>query len=148
MEDEEDWLVRGSRFLLLDVLLMLVEQFRVEADVARLVDTMHIAKACGNGEVGRDLFEGGVDVVNVFGLGVEGVVVNVFIVDTVFLTTSDTDFLQAYELGFRRSVLGRTYHLEPLLHGSSALEVLGSGLNVPVLATYQHWTGYGLIICG
>lgn len=70
---------------------------------------MNVTKASGNGEVRADglkLLDNGQDVL---GLSVEGVVVNVLVVDTILLTTGDTDL-----------------HLQPLLHGSSALEV-GSG---------------------
>ena len=65
----------------------------MEADVAGLVDTVDVAEAGGDGEVGGDGREGVVDVPDVLGLGVERVVVNILVVDTVLLTTSDTDFL-------------------------------------------------------
>lgn len=116
MEDEEDGLGVVSGKLLLDVELVLLEELGVELDVAGLVDTVDVTEGSGNGEVRRDSGEGGVDVIDILGLSVERVVVNILVVDTVLLTTSDTDL-----------------HLEPLLHGSSTLEVLSSGLNVPLL---------------
>jgi hypothetical protein len=64
-------------------------------------------------EVRRDGRKSLVDVVDVLGLRVKGVVVNILVVDTVLLTTGDTDL-----------------HLQPLLHGSGALEVLLGGGNV------------------
>lgn len=91
------------------------EELGAELDVAGLVDTVDVAEAGGDGEVGGDGVEGLVDVVDVLGLGVEGVVVDGLVVDTVLLTTGDTDL-----------------HLDPLLHGSSALEVGGGGLDVVV----------------
>ena len=103
MEDEEDGLVLGGLGLLLDVLLVLGQKLGVELDIAGLVDTVDVTEASGNGEVGGDLGEGVVDGEDVLGLGVEGVVVNVLVVDTVLLTTGDTNL-----------------HLEPLLHGGSA----------------------------
>jgi hypothetical protein len=115
VEDEEDGLVILGASLLLDVLLVLGEEAGLELDVTGLVNTVDVTEASGDGEVGRDLGEGLVDLVDVLGLGVEGVVVNVLVVDTVLLTTGDTDL-----------------HLEPLLHGGSTLEVLLGGLDVVV----------------
>lgn len=93
MEDEEDGLVGGRTGLLLDVLLVLGEELGVELDVAGLVDTVDVTEASGNGEVGADGSEGVLDGQDVLGLGVEGVVVNILVVDTVLLTTGDTDLL-------------------------------------------------------
>lgn len=115
MEDEEDGLVLLGANGLLDVLLVLLEQTRLELDVAGLVNTVDVTETSGNGEVGGDFRELLVDVQDVLGLSVEGVVVNILVVDTVLLTTGNTDL-----------------HLEPLLHGSSALEVLLGGLDVPL----------------
>ena len=93
MEDEEDGLVGGRTSLLLDVLLVLGEELGVELDVAGLVDTVDVTKASGNGEVGADGGESVLDGQDVLGLGVEGVVVNILVVNTVLLTTGDTDLL-------------------------------------------------------
>lgn len=115
VEDKEDRLVVVGLESLLDVGLVLAEKLGVKLDVAGLVDTVDVTKASGDGEVGGDGGEGVVDVEDVLGLSVERVVVNILVVDTILLTTGDTNL-----------------HLEPLLHGGSALEVLGSGLDVPV----------------
>lgn len=115
VEDEEDGLVVGGVDGGLDVSLVLAKELGVQLNVAGLVDTVDVAEAGGNGEVGRDGREGVVDVENVLGLGVERGVVNVLVVDTILLTTGDTNL-----------------HLEPLLHGSGTLEVGGGGLDVPV----------------
>lgn len=93
MEDKEDGLVLLVANLLLDVLLVTREELGVELDVAGLVDTVNITETSGNGEVRRDSNESVVDGEDVLGLGVEGVVVNILVVDTVLLTTGDTDFL-------------------------------------------------------
>jgi len=93
VEDEEDGLAVLAAGLLLDVLLVLAQKFGVKPDVAGLVDTMDVAEGGGNGEVGRDLGEGLEDLVDVLGLGVKGVVVDILVVDTVLLTTSDTNLL-------------------------------------------------------
>lgn len=76
---------------------------------------MDIAETSSNGEVGGDGLELLDNGQNVLGLGVERVVVNILVVDTVLLTTGNTNL-----------------HLEPLLHGGSALQVGGGGFNVVV----------------
>lgn len=93
VEDEEDGLVGSRADLLLDVQLVLLEQLGVQADVARLVDAVHVTEAGSNGEVGADGAEGVVDGQDILGLCVERVVVDVLVVDAVLLTTGDTDFL-------------------------------------------------------
>jgi hypothetical protein len=115
VEDEEDRLgvlrLDGS----LDMGLVLAEELGVKLDVTGLVDTVNVAEAGGDGEVGRDRGEGVVDIEDVLRLGVERVVINILVVDTILLATSDADL-----------------HLEPLLHRGSALEILSGGLNVPL----------------
>jgi hypothetical protein len=77
--------------------------------------TVDVAEASGDGEVRADRLEGLDDGQDVLGLGVEGVVVDILVVDTVLLTTGDTDL-----------------HLQPLLHGGSTLEVGGGCADVVV----------------
>lgn len=93
VEDEEDGLVLVGLDLLLDVGLVLGEELGVQADVAGLVDTVDVTETSGNGEVGGDGSEGLLDGEDVLGLGVEGVVVDVLVVDTVLLATGDTNLL-------------------------------------------------------
>jgi hypothetical protein len=93
VENEEDGFVFFCVVLLLDICLMLGEQFRVELDVTGLVDTVDVAKTSSDAEVGGDLGEGGPDVVDIFWLCVERVVVDVLVIDTVLLAPSDTNFL-------------------------------------------------------
>lgn len=94
VEDEEDGLVLLGAYGVLDVLLVLAEELWVELDVTWLVDTVDVTEAGGDGEVWRDGGEGLVDGKDVLWLGVEGVVVNILVVDSVLLTTGDTDFLK------------------------------------------------------
>lgn len=95
VEDEEDGLVLAGAGLLLDVGLVLGEELGVKSDIAGLVDAVDVAETSGNGEVRADRGKGFVDVEDVLGLGVEGVVVHILVVDTVLLTTSDADFLSS-----------------------------------------------------
>lgn len=94
MEDEEHGLVLLGAESLLDEGLVLGEQLGVETDVTGLVDTVHVTEASGDGEVGADGRKSVVDGEDVLGLGVKGVVVNILVVDTILLTTGDTDLLQ------------------------------------------------------
>ena len=113
VEDKSDGLVVLEALLLLNVLLVLLEELGAELDVARLVDTVDVTEASGDGEVGGDGVKGLVDLVDVLGLSVEGVVVNGLVVNAVLLATGDTDL-----------------HLDPLLHGSDTLEVRSGGVDV------------------
>jgi hypothetical protein len=123
VEHEEDWLVLLGIDLLLDVLLVLLEELWSELgqvskslkspayqikylDVSWLVHAVDVTETGGDGEIGRDSREALVDLVDVLRLGVQAVVVNVLVVDTVLLTTSDTDL-----------------HLKPLLHGGYDMSV-------------------------
>lgn len=135
VEDEEDWLVLLGLDGRLDVSLVLAEKGWLELDVSWLVDTVDVSEAGGDGEVWGDWGEGLVDVEDVLWLGVKGVVVDILVVDTILLTSGDTDL-----------------HLEPLLHWGSALEVLSGGLDVVVnllLGEIDHvgreqWLAVGL----
>lgn len=93
VEDEEDGLVLVGFDLLLDVGLVLGEELGVQADVAGLVHTVDVTETSGNGEVGGDGSKSLLDGEDILGLGVQGVVVDVLVVDTILLTTSDTDLL-------------------------------------------------------
>jgi hypothetical protein len=93
VEDQEDWLVLLGSNGILNVLLVLAEKLWVELDVSGLVDTVNVSETSGDGEVRGDWLEGFVDGKDILGLSVEGVVVDILVVNTIFLTTSDTDFL-------------------------------------------------------
>ena len=93
MEDQEDWLVLLGSYSVLDELLVLAEKLWVKLDVSGLVDTVNVSETSGDGEVWGDWLEGLVDGKDILGLSVERVVVDILVVNTIFLTTSDTDFL-------------------------------------------------------
>lgn len=103
VEDKVHRLVLFGAGLLLDERLVLAQKFRVQFHVARLVHAMNISEACSNREVRADFGQSGPDVVDIFGLGVQRVVVDILVVDAIFLTTSNADFL--LHLAFR-SFLG------------------------------------------
>lgn len=132
VEDKEDWLVLLGSDGLLDILLVLAEELWVELDVSWLVDTVDVSETSGDGEVWGDWGESLVDGENILWLGVEGVVINILVVDTILLATGDTDFLQRISILFLFLQLKGAHHLEPLLHWGSALQVLSGGLDVPV----------------
>jgi hypothetical protein len=116
VEDEEDGKVIIGLELVLDVGLVLAEKLRVETDVARGIHTVDVAKGSGNGEEIGDLGESLVDIPDILRLGIKGSVVNVLVVDTIFLTTSDTNF-----------------HLQSTAQGCETLQVLEADLNVLLL---------------
>jgi hypothetical protein len=74
---------------------------------------MDVSEPGRDAKVGRDLDKCLVDLPDVLGLGVEGVVVDILVVDTILLAASDANL-----------------HLEPLLPGGGTLEVLGRGLDI------------------
>lgn len=71
---------------------MLAEELRPELDVSGLVDTVDVTETGSDREVRGDGVKGRVDIPDVLGLGVERVVVDRGVVNTVLLTTGDTDF--------------------------------------------------------
>jgi len=93
MEDQEDGFVLFCANGILDVFLVLGEEFGVELDVTRLVDAMDVTESGSNGEVRGNWREGLIDGKNILWLSVEGVVVHILVVDTIFLTTCNTDLL-------------------------------------------------------
>ena len=101
---------------LLRVRLVLCKELRVQLDISGLVHAVHVSESRRDTGVGTDLAERLVDLVDVFGLRIQAVVVHAGVVNAVFLTTSDTDL-----------------HLEPKADGSHALEVLHAGRDVLLL---------------
>lgn len=65
----------------------------MKLDVTWLVNTVDVTETSGDGEVWGDRCESLVDGKDVFWLSVERVVVDAGIVNTILLTTSDTNFL-------------------------------------------------------
>lgn len=87
-------------------------------DIPWLVDTMDVPKGGGNRKVRGNGGEGFVDFKNILRLSVKCIIVNVFIVNTIFLTTSNSNFLNRWS-AFYLSVdccSLESYHLKPLLH--------------------------------
>jgi hypothetical protein len=91
LRDHSQRLGVGLANLLSSVLLVVTKEFGSESDVSGLVDTVNISETGSDGEVGGDGVESSVDIVDVRGLSVEGSVVGVRVVDTILLTTSDTN---------------------------------------------------------
>jgi hypothetical protein len=93
VENQEDWLVLLRTYSILDILLVLAKKLRVKLNITWLVDTMNVTETSSNGEIRRDWRKGFVDSENVLRLSVERVVINILVVDTVLLTSSNSDFL-------------------------------------------------------
>ena len=93
--------------------LVFAEEFGVELDVPGLVHAMHVSKGRGNCKEVRDLGELAVNVPNVFGLGVEGGIVDMLVVDAVLFASGDANL-----------------HFEEASHGGHAGQVLFADLNV------------------
>jgi hypothetical protein len=121
VEDKEDGLIIFSLELLLDISLVLTKKFGVELNVTGSIDTVDVTETSSNTEEVGDLAEGSVDIPDIFGLGVKSRVVNTRVINTIFLTTSDTDF-----------------HLEETVDGGHALQVLETGLNVFFLGLFRE----------
>mmetsp|Transcript_8525 Transcript_8525/g.20531 ORF Transcript_8525/g.20531 Transcript_8525/m.20531 type:complete len:275 (+) Transcript_8525:580-1404(+) len=113
MHDQVNGLVIFGRELSLGVLLMLTQTSGLKSDITGLVDTVDISKGGSNGEHVSDLRKFLVDGVDLFGRSVELFGVDVFVVDTVFFSSSDTDF-----------------HFHPNLHLGHALEIFLANGNV------------------
>ena len=98
MEDQENWLVLLGSNGILDKLLVLAEELWVKLDISWLVDTVDVTEAGSDREVWGDRGESLVDSKDILGLSVERVVVNILVVNTVLLTSGDTDFLQQSQI--------------------------------------------------
>ena len=94
MEDQEDWLVLLGSYGIFDEFLVLAEELGVELDISWLVDTMNVTETSGDREVWGDWLESLVDGKNILRLCIKGVVVNILVVDTILLPTSNADFLK------------------------------------------------------
>jgi len=130
VEDQEDWLLLVRLDGILDVLLVLGKKLWVKLDISWLVNTVNITETSSNREVWGDWGELVVNGKDILWLSVEGVIVDVLIVDTILLTSGNTDFLDFLSSFHVKLTNKNAYHLEPLLHWSSAGEVLGSCLDV------------------
>jgi len=103
--------------LLADVLLVLAQKLRVKFDITRFVNTVDVSESGRDTEVGANGIQSRVDVPDILRLSVELGVVDTSVIDTVLLTTSDTDL-----------------HLEPDTEGGHTFEVLDAGGDIVLFA--------------
>jgi hypothetical protein len=94
VENQENRLVFLCSDGILDVLLVLAQQFRVKLNIARLVDTVDIPEGGGYREIWGDWRQGLVDIEDILRLGIKRVVVDILIVNAVLFAASDTDLLE------------------------------------------------------
>jgi len=93
VEDQEEGLVFLAVDLLFGIGLMLSEELRMQFNVSGLVHTMDISESRGDRKVGRNRGKSFVNLIDIFGLGVKGAVIDIGVVNTVLLTSGDTNFL-------------------------------------------------------
>mmetsp|Transcript_16018 Transcript_16018/g.36590 ORF Transcript_16018/g.36590 Transcript_16018/m.36590 type:complete len:354 (+) Transcript_16018:1312-2373(+) len=108
VEHKVDRLVLLALQLLLDVLLGVAEDVGPELNISRLVHSVNVSEGGRDGEHGvGDGSQGLVDLPDLVRLRVEGGVVNILVVHTVLLTTSDSELhlQQAVHLGHAGHVL-------------------------------------------
>mmetsp|Transcript_56879 Transcript_56879/g.139601 ORF Transcript_56879/g.139601 Transcript_56879/m.139601 type:complete len:494 (-) Transcript_56879:105-1586(-) len=116
VEDELDrLLILGGILAKLphNVLLRPVEDLRLELNVTRRVDPVHVAEGGSDREHGADGGELLVDLVDLLGSGVELRLVHILVVDAVLLAARDAEL-----------------HLEHHAHGGHALQVVLADLDV------------------
>ena len=93
VEDELHFLVVSTIELLGEVLLGVVEDDRLEVNVSRSVNSVDISERSGASEGGvLDLGQLFVGVPDFLGLGVKTVVVDISVVNTIFLSSGNTEF--------------------------------------------------------
>jgi hypothetical protein len=100
--------------------LVISKFFGGKLDISWLVDTVDISESGSDGEHVTDLGESLVDRKDLFGAGVELFGVDIFVVDTILFSSSDTDF-----------------HFQPDLHGSHALEIFDTDGNVLLIGFFR-----------
>jgi len=132
------WLVAVRALELLGgVLLVTGEEVRSELDVSWLVDTVDVTETGSDGEAWGDLGKSRVDLPDVLRLGVEGSVVDGRVVDTVLLTTGDTDLHLEPDCPSAR--YSSNCALDPLTSDlGHSLKVLHTDLNVLLLGLLGH----------
>lgn len=127
------WLVTvGTLELLSGVSLVLAQDVGSENDVSWLVDTVNVSESGSDGEARRDLGKSAVDLPDVLGLGVERGVIDTSVVNTVLLTTGDTD-LHLEPDWISASILQKVVFVLTTNLGHS-LKVLHTGSNVLLVA--------------
>lgn len=104
----------------------------MQLDIARLVYTVDVTEAGRDGEVRTDGGEGLVDVVDIFGLGIQRVIVDVFVIDAILLSSGNSDFLSLLVSIVADSCPCLSYHFKPLLHWRRTLQVLRRCFDVEI----------------
>jgi hypothetical protein len=89
------------------LVLVLGEQLRVELDVAWRIHAMHISETGGDWEIRTNLWQGRIDLIDILRLGIERVIVDILVIDTILLSPSDPDL-----------------HFKPLLHRWGPFKIL------------------------
>jgi hypothetical protein len=97
VEPEPPWKTKFDRMrtgaeLLLDEVLRVLQDGRLQLDVAGLVDPVHVAEGRRDGEAVADLHQFLVGHRHVLGLGVELGAVDAGVVDAVLLAAGDAEF--------------------------------------------------------
>ena len=103
----------GFALLLLHIFLVFPKKVGKQFDVTRLVNAVHVSERSSDAEIGSDLAQRGVHIVDVFRLRVQTSVVGTGVVDAILLATGDSDL-----------------HLEPEAERRHAFEVLGAYFDV------------------
>ena len=106
---------------------MVTQDFWFQLNVTWFVNTVDVTESSSNGEVWSNWVQSFVNLEDGFSRSVQSIFFNVFVVDTIFFTTSDTNF-----------------HFQPLVHFSHSLEVFGTSGNVFVIRFFrqiQHMGG-------
>mmetsp|Transcript_20997 Transcript_20997/g.43616 ORF Transcript_20997/g.43616 Transcript_20997/m.43616 type:complete len:278 (+) Transcript_20997:173-1006(+) len=113
MHDKENRFGTVSTKLLLCVLLVLKKTLRRKLNISGLVNTVDVSKGSGDGEHTSDRSKGFVYVPNLLRTGVKLFGVNIFIVHSILLASSNSNL-----------------HLEPHFHGCHPFEVLNADSDV------------------
>ena len=100
MKHKFHWLC-GRFQLLLDELLTVIQNAGPQIDIAGPIYPMNVPEGCCDGEVRRDFVQHFIGLRNLFRLGIQAAAVDVSVVNSVFLATSDP------KLNFEMHVNGR-----------------------------------------
>merc|ERR1712216_254075 len=99
-----------------EVFLESIQKLRLEFHIARLVDTMHVAESSRNCELLRDRAKSGMHQEAICRSGVEFVLADATVVDTILHATRDADL-----------------HLKNLVHWGHLFKVLRADTNVLIV---------------
>ena len=111
---------------------------RSELDVSWLVDTVDVSETGSDGELGGDGGKSRVDVPDVLRLSVKGSVVDGRVVDTVLLTTGDTNLHLEEDCKLASKFFVHKSSMRLTINLGHSLEVLDTDLNVLLLGLLGH----------